>query len=162
MKEDSGLKKALYIMSIILILPLLANSGYAQQTNWASVSSIQDMTGNVKVQEGDSLLAGHAYNLTVSVDVPFTQSLSNFTVQLDVGMASNGPQFWYILTPDYGGYDPSSFKPGSRSISFRQEQGKVVIAALFTIPTDFTITMAGSLRLRFPKSGLCPQLLPLR
>lgn len=146
------MRKALTILIIMVVLPLIANAGYAQQTNWATVLSTQDMTGNVAVQEGDPLLAGHAYNLTLSVDVPFTQSLSNFTIKLDAGMASNGPQFWYILTPDYGGYDPTSFKPGSHSISFRQAQGEVVLAALFTVPTDFTSTVAGGLRLRFAKT----------
>jgi hypothetical protein len=47
-----------------------------------------------------------------------------------------------LLTKNYGGYDSTTFTPGEKSIQFKQVQGKIQLAVLFTVPTDVTVTQA--------------------
>ena len=127
-------------LSLLLVLSLafLAIPAQAQTTNWVSSSSVHDFTGNVDVAAGQPLLAGHNYNVTLTLTVPFTQSIVNFTVSLDPSMTLSGPQYWYVLTPGYAGYSPASFTPGSPGVTFTQVQGTVILSAVFTIPATFT------------------------
>jgi hypothetical protein len=110
----------------------------AQSTNWSTVSSVKDITGNVTLSSGEPLLAGHTYNVTVNVAVPFTAS-SQFQVALNIFMNQSGSQFWYVLTPHYGGYNSSSFTGGQRIVSFSQVSGQLVLATVFTVPQTLTI-----------------------
>ena len=125
----------------------------AQSSNWASVVSTQDLTGNATLQPGQPLLAGHAYNMTIKVAVPFNQTNSKFRVSLDGFMLKQGPQFWYLRSTTYGGYDPNNFTAGEHTVSFRQVQGSLELSALFSIPVNLTIQKAGSLSLHFPLSN---------
>lgn len=127
-------------LSLLLVLSLafLAIPAHAATTNWVSAYSVHDFTGNVDVAAGQPLLAGHNYNVTITLEVPFTQSISNFTVFLDPSMTLSGSQYWYVLTPGYAGYSPASFTPGSPAVIFTQVQGEVTLSAVFTIPATFT------------------------
>jgi hypothetical protein len=141
----------LAIIGVILSLSATTNNVYAQQTNWISVSSVRDLTGNVQLQGGQPLLAGHSYNVTMMISVPFSQAISNFQITLDSAMSASGPQFWYLLSSKYGGYNASTFVPGSKTITFKQVEGKLNLTALFTIPSDITTTVADGISLRFSK-----------
>lgn len=133
----------------VLLMLTFSTASFAQQTNWAAVSSMTDTTGNVAVTNGSPLIAGHTYNLSLTVNVPFTQNSSTFTVSVsDNRLQIAGPQFWYVDTPNYPGYSPGNFS-GSRSISFTQIQGTVSLNAVFTVPLSFTETTVGTLTLRF-------------
>ena len=109
------------------------------QTGWVSLVSMQDKTSGTSVAVGKPLLAGHSYNLTIQVDVPFTQIGSNFDVVLDDSMTASGTQYWYLLTKNYLGYNSTTFKPGERSIRFTQVMGKIQLAVLFSVPATFTV-----------------------
>lgn len=109
------------------------------QTGWISLVSMQDKTSGTSVTVGKPLLAGHSYNLTIQVDVPFTQIGSNFNVVLDDSMTASGTQYWYLLTKNYLGYNSTTFKPGERSIRFTQVMGKIQLAVLFSVPATITV-----------------------
>ena len=125
----------------------------AQSSSWASVTSVRDLTGNSNLQSGQALIAGDAYNMTIKVTVPNTQTNSKFQVSLDGFMLPKGPQFWYLNTPSYNGYDPNNFTAGMHAVSFNQVQGTLSLSVLFVVPVNMTIQHAGSLQLHFPLSN---------
>lgn len=147
--ELSPRSLAASLVAVVIVLSLSA-SVVAQSSNWASVTSVQDLTGNATLQPGQPLLAGHAYNMTIKVSVPFNQTNSRFQVSLDGFMLSQGPQFWYLKTPSYGGYDANNFTAGMHTVSFKQVQGTFSLSTIFLIPVNLTIQRAGSLTLHFP------------
>jgi hypothetical protein len=68
-------------------------------------------------------------------------------------MQALGNTFWSIPTTNYTGYDPIRFTPGSRSITFRQDQGQFVLIVLFTVPQDLTVTTYDQIKLRLLKTN---------
>jgi hypothetical protein len=122
---------------------------FGASTNWASTISIQDKTSKTPVPIGQPLLAGDSYNLTLQVDVPFTQNGSNFNVSLSSAMSPSVTQYWYLLTKNYGGYNSATFTPGKRSILFKQVEGKIQLEVLFQIPADITTKQALGQTYRF-------------
>jgi len=138
---------------VVIVLMALWTMPYvfAQEANWMTLLSIKDLTGNILLQREQPLLAGHSYNVTAAIDVPFTQSLSVFEATLDSRMVLVGSQFWYLATPNYGGYDPSGFTPGSRTVRFKQIQGKLTLSTLFSVPSDITTSDVEGLKLHFVK-----------
>ena len=125
----------------------------AQTTNWIQMNTIKDLTGNVVLREGEHFIAGHAYNCTFTVTVPYSQEISQFEVTLSSDFTEQGPQYWYLLTPSYKGYDPSSWTPGSKAISFGQEEGKLIISAFFKIPLTLTVKQVENINYRLLKSN---------
>ncbi|MEM2129693.1 MAG: hypothetical protein QXZ70_03740 [Candidatus Bathyarchaeia archaeon] len=119
----------------------------AADTNWITVNSVKDLTDNVIVQGNQPLLCGHSYNVTLTVNVPFTHTTSAFEVSLYSQFNQHGSQFWYILS-GYGGYDPYTFTAGLRTISFKQVEGNLVLSVSFSVPQDLTKTTEGGLTLR--------------
>ena len=138
------------IAVIALMGLLIVSPASAQQVNWVELLSIRDLTGNILLQKEQPLLAGYSYNVTMRINVPFTQP-TYFDVTLDPKMNIKGPQFWYLLTAGYGGYESSRFTPALRTISFKQIQGQLVLSALFSVPSDITESEAGGLKLHFAK-----------
>jgi hypothetical protein len=131
-----------FLIFVILLAACLSSSLFtvlSAQTSWVSLVSIQDKTSNTSVVIGKPLLAGHSYNITIQVDVPFTQSGSNFDLVLDNSMTASGTQYWYLLTKNYLGYNSTTFKPGERSIRFTQVEGKIQLAVLFCVPATITV-----------------------
>jgi hypothetical protein len=130
----------------MISLTLVALGSYSKnaqaQSNWVTVNSLTDLTDNVVVQSGQPLISGHAYNATMTISVPFTQTQSTFEVSLHPLMKQHGTQFWYRLS-EYGGYDPNKFTAGLLSISFNQVEGDLVLSASFSVPQDFTTAPAG-------------------
>ena len=139
------------LLAVVLALVVLSAipQVLAQQENWVTVLSILDLTENYALKNQRPLLAGHAYNVTLNINVPFTQSLSDFKVSLDSQLQIFKSLFWSIATSNYTGYDPTRFTPGSRSLSFKQVKGQLVLSALFTVPQDFTVTASEQISLRF-------------
>jgi hypothetical protein len=150
-RRNSIRRKISLIIGILLLLTI--SDVHAQPVNWLTVSSVRDVTGNVLLLQNQPLLAGHAYNITIEIDVPFNQTLARFEVAIDQEMDSNGPQFWYLLSSKYGGYDPTIFSPGSRNVLFNQVEGVLVLSALFSVPSDITTSESGGLTLRFAKDN---------
>ena len=130
------------LISIIIVLQFLTVGIFAAQTNWVTLLSMRDTTGNAEVLEGQPLLAGHSYNATIEIDVPFNQTTSTFAVGLNNTMTSAGPQYWYLLTKDYKGLVPSLYTPSEKAINFRQVEGKIKLAVIFSIPVTVTIKQA--------------------
>lgn len=99
-------------------------------------------------------MAGDAYNLSVSIDVP-NSSPSNFTVSLNAaaGVGPRGAQYWYVTTPNYGGFSQANFSPASKSVTFKQVQGHLGMNVLFSLSNSITTSQAGSLTLRFNKTN---------
>jgi len=142
------------ILSVIVFLLVAANFRvYAVYSNWVVLNSIQDLTDNVTLQANQPLTAGHGYNVTVTVDVPFTQTQSEFQVALNPSMSQQSTQYWYLLS-NYAGYNGSKFTAGLPSISFDQVQGQVMLSVLFSVPQGFTTTQAGNLNLHFLKDNV--------
>jgi hypothetical protein len=137
------------LVALVIVLSL-ATPAFAQSSNWVTVTSVQDLTGNATLQAGQPLLAGHAYNMTIKVAVPFNQTNSRFQVSLNGFLLSQGAQFWYVKSPHYAGYDPSNFTAGLRGVSFKQVQGDLALSGVFQIPVNLTLQKAGSLTLHFP------------
>ena len=67
-------------------------------------------------------------------------------------MQSQGAQYWYVETPNYAGFNPSSFTGGNRTVNFTQIQGQLVLSTEFAIPVDLTTTNASGLTLHFPQT----------
>lgn len=134
----------------VSILVSMAVPVAAQSSNWVSVTSVRDLTGNATLQPGQALLVGHAYNMTIRVSVPFNQTNSRFQVSLNGFMLPQGAQFWYVETPHYGGYTPSNFTAGLRTVSFKQVQGSLSLSTIFLVPVNLTLQQAGPLTLHLP------------
>jgi len=115
------------------------------QTNWLSVQSVFDITGNASLQNSQPLLTGHDYNVTMQISVPFSQGSSQFALKLNQTLLASGAQYWYVKTPSYAGYDSSTFSPGSSQVSFTQVQGTVVVSVIFGVPLSLTLETAGNL-----------------
>jgi hypothetical protein len=142
------------LLTISFSLIMLSGCGvHAADTNWVNVTSIQDLTDHVTLLSGQSLLSNHAYNVTFTVDVPFTQTQSTFQVSLYNQMAQSGTQFWYLLS-SYAGYDANEFTGGLKSISFNQVQGQLVLSVVFMVPQDFTVSQSNGLSLHAIKSNV--------
>lgn len=148
MKQNRFVMIVLTLIVLAAIPPVLA-----QQDNWVTVLSIRDLTDNYSLKSEQPLLAGHGYNITMSIRVPFSLPTSDFRVSLDGQMQALGNLFWSIATTNYTGYDPTRFTPGSRSINFKQVQGQFVLSALFTVPQDLTVIAYDQIKLRFLKAN---------
>lgn len=138
---------------VVVVLMVLSTMPYAfaQEANWVALLSAKEPS--TKVDLRGPFLAGQSYNVTMDINVPFTQLFSDFQVTLDSRMIIEGSKFWYIATPSYGGYDPSRFTPGSRTIIFRQIQGKLTLSTVFRVPSDITTSDAERLKLHLVKDG---------
>jgi hypothetical protein len=134
----------------IAALLLLTFYGHAsaQEPNWISVSSIHDITGNLTLQNGQPLITGHSYNLTLGVAVPFSQTASHFTMNLYVGVNASGNQYWYVHG-SYAGYNSSTLVAGSKVISFTQMKGAISLSAVFTLPKALTTNQQAGVTLHF-------------
>jgi hypothetical protein len=137
------------VFTLILTTFLSSSIVVLGAQKWISLVSIQDKTSKTNTPLGQPLLAGHSYNITIQIDVPFTQGGSNFDVVLDNAMTSSGTQYWYLLTKNYGGYDSTTFTPGERSIRFTQVEGKIQLAILFSVPADVTVKQSLGVTYRF-------------
>jgi hypothetical protein len=141
-----------YILISLLIASYITGpltTVFGASTNWVSTISIQDETSKTPVPAGQPLLAGDSYNVTIQVDVPFTQGGSNFNVSLSGSMSSSATQYWYLLTKNYGGFDSATFTPGEKSVLFNQVEGKIRLSVLFQIPADITTKQALGQTYRF-------------
>ena len=135
-------------MIAALLLLTLYGRASAQEPNWISIVSIHDITGNLTLQGSQPLLTGHSYNLTMGVNVPFSQTASHFTLNLYVGVNASGNQYWYVHG-SYAGYNSSAFVAGSKVISFTQVKGVLSVSALFTLPKALTTNQQAGPTLHF-------------
>ncbi len=149
------LRKAKLFAAFALLTFALASGANVShaETNWASTLSVFDITGNSSLQPSDPLLAGHAYNLTLQIVVPFTQASSQFFPALNGRLLGHGAQFWYVKTPQYAGYNASSFVPGSRTLTFSQVAGTLVLSSIFEVPADLTIVGSANFTRHLTASG---------
>jgi hypothetical protein len=149
------LRKAEVLAAFILLAFALisgVNVSHAE-TNWASTRSVFDITGNAALSPSGPLLAGHVYNVTLQITVPFTQNSSQFEPELNSKLLGSGAQFWYVMTPKYAGYDASTFVPGSRNVTFSQAKGNLTLSSIFEVPKNFTTVVYGNLTLHFTASN---------
>ena len=139
------MNRLIAVVAVFLLL-LSVTSGLTSaqsQSNWLSVVSVFDLTGNSAVQSSQPLLAGHVYNVTLEVTVPFNAS-SKFSTTLNGVLLSHGAQFWYVKTPGYKGFNSSSFNPASHSLTFSQMAGTLELSAVFEIPIALTQRVVSS------------------
>lgn len=151
------MRRSLVLVSsalMVIVLALSSSPSHAQSNqNWVSVVGETDLTGNSAMPSGTPFVAGHAYNVTIQVNVPLTQTNSVFQVNLDPHMAPRGAQFWYVKTPQYAGYNATAFSAGTRSVTFKLTQGQVTLSTVFQIPLNLTLSTVGSLTLHLPKTS---------
>jgi hypothetical protein len=133
---------------------------------WLSSGSIHDLTGNSELANGQPLLSGHSYNLTIQINVPNTStSTQTFQVSLNGWLrpATTGQSvYWVVHTSQYPGYDRTSFTGGSNTVTFNYVQGTVKLSAYFQVPSNFTIPIAkystpsgnGTLTLHLPQNNV--------
>jgi hypothetical protein len=131
------------VMFVLLVVP-----AHALDNNWISIVSIHDVTGNSNLQVGQAMLTGHSYNMTIGINVPFSQNASKFTVGLYGGVNASGNQYWYVHG-GYLGYNPNTLLAGSKNISFTQVKGVVSLSALFTLPKILTTNPQATVILHF-------------
>ncbi len=139
----------------ILLLIFVAFSGQTvfAASGWATLTSVHDLTGGTSVSAGQPLIAGHAYNVTLSISVPFNETNSQFQVSLNPAMGAQTGQFWYVQTPGYAGYNASAFTAGDKTVSFSQVQGQLVVSTEFQIPVNLTMRNASGVLLDIPQNS---------
>jgi len=150
------LKRAILISTIgltLIALAMVSSIPASAATSWASVSVVHDLTGGTTVQPGQALIAGHAYNVTFSIAVPFNQTNSLFQVAINQQMQQQGAQYWFVQTPSYAGYDSSNFTAGDKTVSFNQIQGQLVLSVEFQVPVNLTVKNADGVTLHFPQNN---------
>ncbi len=135
------------------MLVIVSSNPASAATSWASVTVVHDLTGGTTVQPGQALIAGHAYNVTFSIAVPFNQTNSLFQVAINPQMQQQGAQFWFVETPSYAGYDASNFTAGDKTVGFNQIQGQLVLSVEFQVPVNLTVKSASGLILHFPQNN---------
>jgi hypothetical protein len=134
---------------LTVILASSATSAYAQttwsQSGWVSSATVADLTGTQALAQGQPLLAGHSYNVTLEVNVPSTStSTKNFSMSLNPRLlaASGQSVFWVVHNPSYPGYNSATFVGGSKTVTMNYIQGQVHISAYFQVPVNFTTPSA--------------------
>jgi hypothetical protein len=162
------------VASVIALLVVVTLSGatvaraQSQGTsNWVSSSSIYDLTGNSNLAQGQALIAGHAYNLTLQINVPNTStSTPYFQVSLNSKLLAAPGQsaYWtvHLSSSPYQGYNRTSFTGSLKTVTFNYIQGSVKVSAYFQIPVNFTnpsatfVTPSGNLtrQLHVPQDGV--------
>ena len=149
-----SLKSKAFLTTFIFMFILSAVSfrSCSAETNWVGSSTIRDLTDSVTLQSGQPLIAGHSYNITTTINVPYTQTQSDFQVALYALMGQQGTQYWYLLS-SYAGYDATKFTAGLQTISFNQVEGPLSLSVLFSVPQSFTVT-TGNLNQHFIKSNV--------
>ena len=131
--------KVAIIAVVLIALSGISFGAVAQSTsNWVTAVTITDLTGNSAVQPSQPLLAGHAYNVTMTITVPFTQSTSDFSPQINSSLLPHGAFFWYVRTPNYPGYNRTTFASGSHTVNLTQIAGTLVLSGVFTVPLNLT------------------------
>ncbi len=133
-------------------------------SGWISTGTIHDLTGNSELANGQPLLSGHSYNLTIQVNVPNTStSTPQFQVSVNswLGPATGQSVYWALHTAQYPGYNRTGFT-GGKTVTFNYVQGSFKMSAYFQVPGNFTIPLAhystpsgnGSLTLHLPQNGV--------
>jgi hypothetical protein len=170
-----SLRSSLSLASVLALLSVLtlsgATSAQAQSqggwtpAGWVSSGSIQDLTGNFNLAQGQALLAGHSYNMSVQINVPNTStSTKTFQVSLNdrLGPATTGQSvYWVVHTSQYPGYNRTGFT-GGKTVTFNYVQGTLKLSAYFQVPLNFTIPVAtystpsgnGTLTLHLPQDNV--------
>jgi len=134
-----------FALLVVLAFSAVPQAAVAQSgTNWVSLVSVTDLTGNASLQASQPLLAGHAYNITIKVTIPFNQTGSHFYPELEEALQPHGAQYWYVKTPQYAGYNPSAFNPGNRTVVFDWVAGTVILSGIFEVPISLTLLTAGN------------------
>ncbi len=140
------------IISIFLLLSatiIQVNSLNAEPSSWLIPQSVTDKSDNTPLGQEQPLLAGHTYNMTMTVEVPFTQNFTEFNVVLMENLTRGGSQFWYLKSSNYTGYQTQLFTPGEHTIRFEQKQGDLVLSVIFTVPLNTTSTKFNNITLRY-------------
>jgi len=129
------------VLLLLLTVPIVPQLAMAQPgANWVSLVEVTDLTGNTQLQSSQPLIAGHAYNVTMKVVVPFTQNSSHFSTSLDgLLRAYEGRLFWDVKSTHYAGYNASSSTPGSYTLTFTQVAGTLLVSSVFEIPLSLTL-----------------------
>ena len=141
------------IALLLMVVSVGAGAASAQTSNWVSVVSVKDMTGGQTLAMTDPLVAGHTYNTTIKVDVPVGTTGSTFLVALNPKVDANGSQFWYLKTPDYLGYNRSTFTSSLRTVQFNWLQGTLELSAIYKIPLNLTTVVTNGLTLHLTQGG---------
>ena len=169
------LRKKVYFAPVLFLLAVVSLSGvpfaHAQSlggwtaNGWVTSGSVHDLTGNADLTQGQALVTGHDYNMTLTVTVPNTStSTPLFQVSLNTLLqpAKGQSLVWALHTSTYPGYNRTSFNPGSKTVTFNYVQGTVRLSAYFEVPVNFTIPVAkyttpsgnGTITLHLPQSGV--------
>ena len=169
------LRKTVYFAPVLLLLAVVSLSGvpfaHAQSlggwssNGWVTSGSVYDLTGNANLTQGQALVTGHDYNMTLKVTVPNTStSTPQFQVSLNTLLqpAKSPSVFWTLHTLAYPGYNRTSFNPVLKTVTFNYVQGTVRLSAYFEVPGNFTIPVGkyatpsgnGTITLHIPQNGV--------
>lgn len=148
----AGVKLAV-CLALIGILLAGGIPAQAQTSNWVTVTSVKDLTGNITLGNGEPLVAGHTYNVSIDVQVPVTNTKLKFNVTLNSLVEPSGYQFWHLGTPQYPGFDASMFTSSLKSVGFEQIVGTVSLSAVFKVPTNLTEVTDNGITLHFSNPG---------
>jgi len=169
------LRKAVYFAPVLLLLAVVSVSGvpfaHAQSlggwssNGWVTSGSVYDLTGNANLTQGQALVTGHDYNMTLKVTVPNTStSTPQFQVSINTLLqpAKSPSVFWTLHTLAYPGYNRTSFNPVLKTVTFNYVQGTVRLSAYFEVPGNFTIPVGkyatpsgnGTITLHIPQNGV--------
>jgi hypothetical protein len=169
------LRKTVYFAPVLLLLAVVSLSGvpfaHAQSlggwssNGWVTSGSVYDLTGNANLTQGQALVTGHDYNMTLKVTVPNTStSTPQFQVSLNTLLNQTTKQsvIWALHTSAYPGYNRTIFNPGLKTVTFNYVQGTLRLSAYFKVPGNFTIPLAkystpsgnGSITLHIPQNNV--------
>jgi len=150
------LKKSLSLALVLALLAAFSLSGSPVvrgatdpgwlASGWVTSGTIYDLTGGSNLAAGSPLIAGHSYNVTITINVPNTVTgpTGKFQVSLNDKFFATTiePVFWTVHNPSYAGYNQSAFTGGDRTVTLNYDQGIVRLSGYFQIPANFTTPVA--------------------
>jgi hypothetical protein len=170
------LRKTVYFAPVLLLIAVVSVSGvpfaHAQSlggwssNGWVTSGSVYDLTGNANLTQGQALVTGHDYNMTLKVTVPNTStSTPQFQVSINTLLQpakDYQSTIWALHSSAYPGYNRTSFNPGLKTVTFNYVQGTLRLSAYFKVPGNFTIPLAkystpsgnGTITLHLPQNGV--------
>jgi len=132
---------ALLVSTLAVAIPTASAQGGTEWsgTGWVKSATVVDLTGNSPLTQTQAFTAGHSYNVTLQIKPDTTSS-----VQFQVSMLANLTQvpgqaaFFVVKSPNYAGYNRTSFTGGTKVVTFNQVADTLRLAILFQIPTSIT------------------------
>jgi hypothetical protein len=133
---------ALLVSTLAVAIPTASAQGGTEWSGsgWVKSATVVDLTGNSPLTQTQAFTAGHSYNVTLQIKPDTTVSNVQFQVSLLANLTQVPGQaaFFVVKSPNYAGYNRSSFTGGTKIVTFNQVADTLRLSVLFQIPTSIT------------------------